>query len=126
MDVDIKRFIKDYEEIETACEKAFDKFVDADLTKFGKYSKFERIEMDDLTEKEITIRYYDNGYDSYEFDFINLPIDCLLDDKKLDEHINKLVEEKNEKELARKKQAIKVKEENERKEYERLKAKYGD
>lgn len=68
---------------------------------FGRHSCLERWELD---EDELSIKYYDHGYDLYEYRwFEDIPVDTLLNNtwkEFIDKHFNKLIREKEAKKAA--------------------------
>lgn len=130
--IDYKTLIKVVEKYDEEASRVFSKLKKADMEvkagvlHYGNYSAFEGIEWDYSDEDSIVIRYYDHGYDLYESTTLGIPADILFDDKKIDKWIKSEIKaelkEKEEEELAEQK----AKDEKERKEYERLKEKFGD
>lgn len=122
---DFETFIKLKEEIGLLADKIFDyvkgKYVDQ--LQFGKWSANES---EDLDEYGLHIKYYDAGYDLYACDYLpTIPIHLLEDENSWKNFIDdyygtKIAEEENKKQLGQK-----VKEENERELYIKLKEKYG-
>lgn len=119
----IKEFFKLYNEIDALADSIFDKFHDAGLLSNRIYSpRYERIEFDEC-DTDLVIRYYDSGYDLYEYCTIEIPFNVIYENK-VDEYIRKLKKEKEEL-LKRKEQQEKERLlEREKAEYKRLKAKF--
>lgn len=90
-----------------------------DCLEFGKYSSIERYDFDD---ESITITYYDYGYDLYEYNTIDIPLDDFFNRplEWADNWANEIREMKR-KEKEKEKEH---KEKKEREELQRLKEKY--
>lgn len=63
---------------------------------FGKYSRLDEWKLD---ENKLSIKYYDHGYDLYDYCwfFKDIPVDILLNDtwkEFIDEHFNNLMRKK--------------------------------
>ena len=86
------------------------------ILQYGRYSVFGRIEWDCFNENYITVRYNDDydddygDYSEYVSSTLTIPADILFDDAKIDKWIKSEID--------------KTIEENERREYERLKEKF--
>lgn len=121
---DIETFINLKEEISLLADKIFDYVKDnyIDQLKFGKWSANESEVLD---EYGLEIKYYDAGYDIYEYGYLpTIPIHLLDDDNSWKQFIDdyygkKIAEEEKKKEILQQ-----VKEEKERELYNKLKEKY--
>lgn len=129
--IDYKILISAVDKYNDEADRIFNKLHRADLEaktniiEYGKYATMERIEWDYSDENNISIRYYDHGYDLYCSCSINIPADIFFDEYKIDAWIKSQISTEL-KRLEKAKEACKkIQEEKERKEYERLKEKYG-
>lgn len=133
----IKFNIENYEQLLTIINgydeeawRIFQKLKEADLASktkilhYGKYAATERIEWDYSDNKNICIRYYDNGYDLYDSATLNIPAHIFGNDSLIEEWISSKIKEAKElQRQALEKQQL-AKEAHEKAEYERLKAKF--
>ena len=129
--IDYKTLISAIDKYNTEADRIFNKLHRADLEaktdiiEYGKYATMERIEWDYSDETNINVRYYDHGYDLYCSCTINIPADIFFNENKIDDWIKSLISEELERQNKAKEALKKNQEEKERKEYERLKEKYG-
>lgn len=130
--IDYKTLFKCINKYEEETKRIFDKLYSADLDAktdiidYGSNATFERIEWEYSNENYIVVRYYDYGYDLYESCCYDIPTDIFFNDEKIDKWIETVISEamdEKEKEEAYNK---KRQEEKDRKEYERLKEKFGE
>lgn len=118
---EIKEFFRLYHKIDNLASEIFDKFDDADLLASNIYCpKYERIEFDECG-SNLVIRYYDSGYDIYEYDTIEIPFEIIYEDK-VDEYIENKKKEKEE--FLKRLEQRDIERQLEKAEYERLKAKF--
>ena len=129
--IDYKTLISAVDKYNDEADRIFNKLHRADLEaktdiiEYGKYANMERIEWDYSDEHTISVRYYDHGYDVYCSCSINIPADIFFNEDKIDAWIKSQISAEL-KRLEKAKEACKkIQEEKERKEYERLKEKYG-
>lgn len=130
--IDYKTLIENINIYEKEIYRIFNKLLKEDLKantqilSYGSYSTFERVDWCSLDETNITVIYYDDGYDLYDSSDINIPTSILFND----EEINKWIQGRISDELIliseRQKKAELEKEAKERAEYERLSKKYND
>lgn len=130
--IDYKTLIENINIYEKEIYRIFNKLLKEDLKantqilSYGSYSTFERVDWCSLDETNITVIYYDDGYDLYDSSDINIPTSILFND----EEINKWIQGRISDELIliseRQKKAELEKEAKERAEYERLAKKYND
>jgi predicted transcriptional regulator len=129
--IDYKTLIKCIDKYKEEAKRIFNRLYRADIdakTDIIDYNDatFERIEWGYSNENYIVVRYYDYGYDLYESCCFDIPADIFFNDEKIDKWIETVISEamdEKEKEEAYKK---KCREEKDRKEYERLKEKFGE
>ena len=95
-----------FNKLKNACQRKRSR-----ILRYGYYSTFERIEWNHSDENFIIFRYYDQCCNLYDGTTLNIPADILFDDVKIDKWIESEID--------------KATEENERREYERLKEKFG-
>ena len=120
---EIKEFFRLYNKIDSLASEIFDKFNDADLLSSNIYCpKYERIEFDECG-SNLVIRYYDSGYNIYEYNTIEIPFEIIYENK-IDEYIENKKKEREEFLKRIKQEDIERQLERERAEYERLKAKF--
>ena len=129
--IDYKTLISTVDKYDDEADRIFNKLHRADLEaktniiEYGKYATMERIEWDFSDENTISVRYYDHGYDLYCSCSIRIPVDIFFNEDKIDAWIKSQISAELER-LKNIKEALKKnQEEKERKEYERLKEKYG-
>lgn len=129
--IDYKTLIEHINNYKKEVKRIFNRLLDADLKAktniidYGSSAKFERIEWGHSNENYIVVRYYDYGYDLYDSCCYDIPTDIFFNDEKIDKWIKTVISEamaEKEKEEANNK---KRQEEKDRKEYERLKEKFG-
>ena len=130
--IDYKTLIENINIYEKEIYRIFNKLLKEDMKantqilSYGSYSTFERVDWCSLDETNITVIYYDDGYDLYDSSDINIPTSILFND----EEINKWIQGRISDELIliseRQKKAELEKEAKERAEYERLSKKYND
>lgn len=130
--IDYKTLIENINIYEKEIYRIFNKLLKEDLKantqilSYGSYSTFERVDWCSLDETNITVIYYDDGYDLYDSSDINIPTSILFND----EEVNKWIQGRISDELIliseRQKKAELEKEAKERAEYERLSKKYND
>lgn len=120
---EIKEFFYLYDKIDKLAEEIFNKFEKANLlSDCISVPHYERIEFNDCDSK-LVIRYYDYGYDLYDYCTIEIPFNVIYDNK-VDEYIENLKNERQAKLDAQKQKLEKERLEKEKAEYERLKAKF--
>lgn len=120
---EIKEFFYLYDKIDKLAEEIFNKFEEANLlSAYISVPHYERIEFNNC-DSNLVIRYYDYGYDIYEYRTIEIPFDVIYNNK-VDEYIENLKNERQAKLDAQKQMLEKERLEKEKAEYERLKAKY--
>ena len=130
--MDYKTLISEVDKYSDEADRIFNKLHRADLEaktgiiEYGKHAYMERIEWDYSDENEISVRYYDHGYDLYCSCTISIPADIFFDENKIDAWIESLISTELERQEKDKEALKKIQEEKEKKEYERLKEKYGD
>lgn len=93
---------------------------------YGSYSTFEKVDWCSLNETNVTVRYYDNGYDLCDSSDMNIPTSILFNDEEINKWIQGLICDKVILISERQKKAELKKEAKERAEYERLAKKYND
>lgn len=129
--IDFKTLMKFIEKYNEEASRVFYKFKKADqeaetnILYYGRYSSFEKLELNYFDDNSLSIVYYDYGYDIYETECLSIPYDILFDDEKIDKWIKSEVDKALEKKEQLRKAKEKNQEEKERQEYERLKAKFG-
>lgn len=120
---EIKEFFYLYDKIDKLAEEIFNKFEKANLlSAYISVPHYERIEFNDC-DSNLVIRYYDYGYDIYEYRTIEIPFDIIYNNK-VDEYIENLKNERQAKLDAQKQMLEKERMKKEKAEYERLKAKF--
>ena len=129
--IDYKTLISAVDKYDNEADRIFNKLHSADLEaktniiEYGKYATMERIEWDVSDENTISVKYYDHGYDLYCSCTICIPADIFFNDNKIDAWIESLISAELKRQEKDKEALKKIQEEKERKEYERLKEKYG-
>ncbi len=121
---DFDKFYQKYQKLKELGLYVFNAFKKANLLNFGNCAAFEYVELDDTTLEELAIRYYDNGYDLYDYDMLYVPISVLKSEDELNEYINQKVKQQKDKLENIRIKEIKEQEEKEFIEYQRLKEKY--
>ena len=130
--IDYKTLMENIKIYEEEIYRVFNKLLEEDMkakTKilsYGSYSTFEEVDWCSLDETNVTVRYYDNGYDLYDSSGINIPTSILFDDEEINKWIQGLISDKLILISERQKKAELKKEAKERAEYERLAKKYND
>ena len=130
--MDYKTLISEVDKYSDEADRIFNKLHRADLEaktgiiEYGKHAYMERIEWDYSDENEISVRYYDHGYDLYCSCTISIPADIFFDENKIDAWIESLISVELERQEKDKEALKKIQEEKEKKEYKRLMEKYGD
>lgn len=120
---EIKEFFYLYDKIDKLAEEIFNKFEKANLlSDYISVPHYERIEFNNC-DSNLVIRYYDYGYDLYEYRTIEIPFNIIYNNE-VDEYIENLKNERQAKLDAQKQMLEKERIEKEKAEYERLKAKY--
>ena len=82
--IDYKTLISVVDKYSDEADRIFNKLHRADLEaktciiEYGKYATMERIEWEFSDENEISVSYYDHGYDLYCSCTINIPADITL------------------------------------------------
>lgn len=121
---EVKDFFKSYKELDKIARKILDKFSKAGLLSPTICKPtYEGIVFSESNDVILVIKYYDDGYDVYDYDTISILFDSILNDK-VDEYI-----EERKRELEEWKKAQREKHDEyilnlEKAEYERLKAKF--
>lgn len=130
--MDYKTLISTVDKYNEEADRIFNKLHRADLEaktgiiEYGKHATMERIEWDYSDENEISIRYYDHGYDLYCSCSLSIPADIFFNDNKIDAWIESLILAELERQKKDKEALKKIQEEKEKKEYKRLMEKYGE
>ena len=130
--IDYKTLISTVDKYNDEADRIFNKLHRADLEaktciiEYGKYATMERIEWDYSDENNISIRYYDHGYDLYCSCSISIPADIFFNDDKIDAWIESLISAELERKKKDEEAIKKIQEEKEMKEYKRLMEKYGE
>lgn len=130
--IDYKTLISAVDKYADEADRIFNKLHRADLEaktniiEYGKYATMERIEWDYSDENNISISYYDHGYDLYCSCSMSIPADIFFNEDKIDAWIESLISAELERKKKDEEAIKKIQEEKERKEYERLKEKYGE
>lgn len=130
--IDYKTLISTVDKYSNEADRIFNKLHRADLEaktciiEYGKYATMERIEWDYSDENEISVRYYDHGYDLYCSCTICIPADIFFNDDKIDAWIESLISAELERKKKDEEAIKKIQEEKEKKEYKRLMEKYGE
>ena len=130
--IDYKTLMENIKIYEEEIYRVFNKLLEEDMkakTKilsYGSYSTFEEVDWCSLDETNVTVRYYDNGYDLYDSSGINIPTSILFNDEEINKWIQGLISDKLILISERQKKAELEKEAKERAEYERLSKKYND
>ena len=128
--IDYKTLMENINIYEEEIYRVFNKLLEEDMkakTKilsYGSYSTFEEVDWCSLDETNVTVRYYDNGYDLYDSSGINIPTSILFNDEEINKWIQGLISDKLILLSERQKKAELEKEAKERAEYERMKKKY--
>lgn len=129
--IDYKTLISAVDKYSDEADRIFNKLHRADLEaktgiiEYGKYATMERIEWEFSDENEISVSYYDHGYDLYCSCTINIPADIFFNENKIDAWIESLISTELERQEKDKEALKKIQEEKERKELKRLMEKYG-
>ena len=129
--IDYKTLISAVDKYSDEADRIFNKLHRADLEaktciiEYGKYATMERIEWEFSDENEISVRYYDHGYDLYCSCTINIPADIFFNDDKIDAWIESLISTELERQEKDREALKKIQEEKERNELKRLMEKYG-
>ena len=113
-----KEAIRVFKKLQKADQKA-----KTGILEYGCYSVFGRTEWYCGNKNYITVRYYDDY--RYDSSTLIIPTDILFDDTKIDEWVKSKIDEALEKQEQKRKAIEKRQEEKERREYERLKEKFG-
>ena len=130
--IDYKTLMENINIYEEEIYRVFNKLLEEDMkakTKilsYGSYSTFEEVDWCSLDETNVTVRYYDNGYDLYDSSGINIPTSILFNDEEINKWIQGLISDKLILLSERQKKSELKKEAKERAEYERLAKKYND
>ena len=130
--IDYKTLMENINIYEEEIYRVFNKLLEEDMkakTKilsYGSYSTVEEVDWCSLDETNVTVRYYDNGYDLYDSSGINIPTSILFNDEEINKWIQGLISDKLILISERQKKAELEKEAKERAEYERMKKKYND
>ena len=130
--IDYKTLMENINIYEEEIYRVFNKLLEEDMkakTKilsYGSYSTVEEVDWCSLDETNVTVRYYDNGYDLYDSSGINIPTSILFNDEEINKWIQGLISDKLILISERQKKAELEKEAKERAEYERLAKKYND
>lgn len=121
---EINYFFKFYKNLEKIAKNILENFSKENLTREDIYDpRFEKIDFDESDEKTLVIKYYDGGYDCYDWDYIKIPFDVIINDN-IDEYIENLKNEKYQRTLEYQKEQAERLYKNELAEYERLKNKF--
>ena len=130
--IDYKTLMENINIYEEEIYRVFNKLLEEDMkakTKilsYGSYSTFEEVDWCSLDETNVTVRYYDNGYDLYDSSDIDIPTSILFNDEEINKWVQGLISDKLILLSERQKKSELKKEEKERAEYERLAKKYND
>ena len=130
--IDYKTLKENINLYEKEIYRIFNKLLKEDLKantqilSYGSYSAFERVNWDTDDETNVSVIYYDNGYDLYDNNNINIPTNILFNDEEINKWIQGLISDKLILLSERQKKAELEKEAKERAEYERLAKKYND
>lgn len=130
--IDYKTLMENIDLYEEEIYRVFNKLLKEDLkakTKilsYGSYSTFDRVDWCSLNETNVSVIYYDNGYDLYDSSSINIPTNILFNNEEINKYIQGLISDKLILISERQKKAELKKEAKERAEYERLAKKYND
>lgn len=90
---EINYFFKIYKNLEKNAKNILEKFSKEGLTREDIYEpRFEKIDFDESNEKTLVIKYYDGGYDCYDYDYIKIPFDIIINNN-VDEYIENLKNE---------------------------------
>ena len=130
--IDYKTLMENINLYENEIYRIFNKLLEEDLkakTKilsYGLYSTFEEVDWSSIDETNVSVIYYDDGYDLYDSSGINIPTSILFNDEEINKWIQGLISDKLILISERQKKAELIKEAKERAEYERLAKKYND
>lgn len=129
--IDYKTLISAVDKYSDEADRIFNKLHRADLEaktciiEYGKYATMERIEWEFSDENEISVSYYDHGYDLYCSCTINIPADIFFNEDKIDAWISSIISTELERQEKDREALKKIQEEKERNELKRLMEKYG-
>lgn len=129
--IDYKTLISAVDKYSDEADRIFNKLHRADLEaktciiEYGKYATMERIEWEFSDENEISVSYYDHGYDLYCSCTINIPADIFFNEDKIDAWISSIISTELERQEKDREVLKKIQEEKERNELKRLMEKYG-
>ena len=129
--IDYKTLISVVDKYSDEADRIFNKLHRADLEaktciiEYGKYATMERIEWEFSDENEISVSYYDHGYDLYCSCTINIPADIFFNEDKIDAWISSIISTELERQEKDREVLKKIQEEKERNELKRLMEKYG-
>lgn len=118
-------YLNGFDAIEELVEEIF-KYIKSNYQEYLDFERYSCLDEWKLDKDSLSMKYYDYGYDLYEYCwFDDIPIDVILNDtwkEFIDEHFNKLIREKESK-----KAASEAKEKEKRKQlYEELKQEFED
>ena len=91
--IDYKTLIENINIYEKEIYRIFSKLLEEDMkakTKilaYGSYSTFEEVDWSAIDETNLTVKYYDNGYDLYDSSGINIPTSILFNDEEINKWI---------------------------------------
>lgn len=103
------------DKLERRASIVFDKLNESGILPGNFYvNKMIPIKIDNITQNNITLEYFDDGYDIREEREITIPVDLIFDDDKLEHYINNILD----------KRAQAIKEQRERQETEEKKRRY--
>lgn len=121
---DIKILLSTRQELEDLSSDIFDyvKYKYQDFLKFNRYSNYDDFY---INEKNLSISYYDHGYDIYQTEHLpDIPIELLESESDWKSFLDNYYQKKKEEKENWAKKEEQEKEDKERKLYEELKKKY--
>ena len=87
--------IKLSDKLERRASIVFDKLNESGILPGNFYvNKMIPIKIDNITQNDITLEYFDDGYDIREEREITIPVDLIFDDDKLEHYINNILDKR--------------------------------
>lgn len=87
--------VKLSDKLERRASIVFDKLNESGILPGNFYvNKMIPIKIDNITQNNITLEYFDDGYDIREEREITIPVDLIFDDNKLEHYINNILDKR--------------------------------